>query len=52
MLLTIVFVSIDTVVMPVHTINTHGVLRLQLSSFKFTADGVNWSDLSSSRFNP
>jgi hypothetical protein len=53
MLLTIVVVGIHTVVMPVHAINTHGVLELQLSSFlKFTADRVNWSALSSSRFNP
>jgi hypothetical protein len=52
MFLTIVVAGIGTVVMPVHAINTHGILKLQLSSFKFTADGVNWSYLSSTHFNP
>jgi len=52
MLSTIVVVGKDTVVLPVHAINTHGVLKVKLSSFlKFTADGVNWSALSSSRLN-
>jgi len=31
MLLTLVVAGIDTVVMPVYAINTHGVLELQLS---------------------
>jgi len=53
MLSTIVVAGKDTVVMPLYTISTRGVLELKLGSFiKFTADGVKWSALISSNLNP